>query len=217
LWREIVPVVAASANRECLIVAPGYTGETKDETLERAAEAARLVPVRAHFPTTENDRDRLYADIHRATAILIDLRADDPFCHTALGMAVDISARVVLVLDDSSPIPFPVAHTQIAREHDNLSGKAKYEALEKEIAERLVAAAEQQVQEAITAATKTPHPARVPTETYSRDEAENLINALWADQLSVQSIRAEMIRVGVPESWLDLRLARLNRERRPGW
>ncbi|HET8756974.1 MAG TPA: hypothetical protein VFM58_13235, partial [Solirubrobacteraceae bacterium] len=58
---------------------------------------------------------------------------------------------------------------------------------------------------------------RVPELSLSLVDSEGLINALWADGLSVASIRMELLEAGAPRSWVDLRLARLRPPRRPGW
>lgn len=50
--------------------------------------------------------DACAAQVHTATAILADIRREEPFCFTVLGIAVAVTDRLVVVTDDASSVPY---------------------------------------------------------------------------------------------------------------
>ena len=184
------------------------------ETLAPGVEAAGLEPVRAQAASTAKGREVLRAQVHTATAILVDIRADDPFCFTVLGIAVAAAERLVVVTDDASRVPYELEPSQVIVRPDELRSPSDFRNLTTAITEHLIAlpcGAESEQEHRFA-------PTQYATErSLSLAESDALINALWADGLSVASIRIELLQAGTPGSWLELRLARLRPPRRPGW
>jgi hypothetical protein len=197
-----------------LVVVPLDADKLYAETLAPGVKAAGLEPAPARPASTAKGLELLRVQVHTATAILADIRREDPFCFTVLGIAAAVTDRLVVVTDDASNVPYALEPGQVIVRPDELRSESDFKELTTAITEHLIAlpsGGESEQEDKLAPMQRVTELSR------SLVESDALINALWADGLSVASIRIELLQAGAPRSWLELRLARLRPPRRPGW
>jgi len=201
----------------CVVVLPPADNvEEYTDLFEPAVEAAEMVPERAVGASSQRDKRRLCDQINGADVVLADVRTLDPFCYFALGIAEAASRRILAVVTSRDNLPFTLEEEEVI-EFERAAPKATQELIGL-ITEHLTADASPSP--GIPARDGSPAPqggAATGSSGISRQEAQALINAMWADGLQKKTIRRELLAAGVSPSWIELRLRALHVERRSGW
>jgi hypothetical protein len=211
---------AAAPEQRCVVVVPlekrldaVYTG-----VLEPAVKAARLHPQPAEPARSQREREQLCEQIGDAAIVLVDARSPDPFCWLALGIAEAASRPVLAVVEPHSrnELPLELEHEEVIElDHDSGQEQSARD-MQNAIAERLMGAQREVGQPSRRSAPSMSGNVVTPSD-ISQKDADALINAMLTDGLSPATVREELLRAGVPASWVDTRLLAVRLGGRPGW